>query len=137
MLDQWPEIWEPNVASSLSGMRGGSGLDPRLPEMAGHPAVQQLVTALSLLKELYPSLHDHLMAYRCNAAWRQERTVVKFLGPQGRMLEGPGWTKTRLVPSWIEPSKVQVAELWLVRAIPGPFSLPKELWNGLTKLKGG
>lgn len=133
LLDHWSDIFEPNVASSLSTQRGGSGLDPRLPLMAHDPSVVELQRCISLL----PKTHrHHLMAYRAHADWRQRKAKIRYRGPHGRVVESEGWEKQRIVPSWVRMDVVSDAESLLMKLFRGQVFIPKALWDGLTRVQG-
>ena len=133
LLDRWDDIFGPDIASSLNGNRGGSGLDSALPEMAHDRSVVELQRCLSSLALDDPAGHKHLKFFRCNAEWRQVSAKIKFRGPNGRQLEGVGWKRERIVPAWIDPRLVVRAEQYLEREFKGALFIPKDLWDGLTK----
>ena len=133
LLDHWPDIFEPNIASSLSTAGGGSGLEPRLPKMAEHGSVRELTRCLDNLARDDPAAHRHLKAFRCNAEWRQVKAKIKFLGPKGNLIEGDGWRRERIIPSWINARLVLRAEEAIVRMFRDEVFIPKDLWDGITK----
>jgi hypothetical protein len=132
LLDRWGEIFEPDIASSFSS-GGGSGLDPRLPDMAHHSSVVELEYCLSALAIDHPALFSHLKAFRCNAEWRQVKAKIPLRLPSGRMTEIDGWRKERLVPAWVKADYVFQAEEFIEKHFRGEVFIPKDLWDGLTK----
>jgi hypothetical protein len=132
LLDHWSDIFDPNVTSPLGVAGDGSGV-PLMPKMSRHPSVVELSRCLGVLAGVSPGLFKHLKAYRCNAEWRQVRTTIKFRGPQGHMLESPGWKRERLVPSWVLRPYVERADSLITREFEGEPFIPKELWRGLTE----
>lgn len=132
LLDSWSLIFDPNVTSPFGTGGGGDGI-PMLPKMAHDPSVVELELELAQLAKDFPALYRHLKAYRCDAEWRQVRSNIKFRGPNGRMVDGVGWAKQRLVPSWVDLWRVQAAETLLDHRFRGEVFIPKELWDGLIR----
>ena len=133
LLDRWGDIFEPDIASSLSAAGGGSGLDPALPKMAQHGSVRELIRCLDNLALDDPAAHKHLKAFRCSAEWRQVRAVIRVRLQSGRWDGIPGWKRERIVPRWIDPRLVVRAEEAIARMFRGEVFIPKDLWDGLTK----
>lgn len=133
LLDKWSDIFEPDITSSLSEHRGGSGRDAEMSKMTRHPSVVELSLCLEKLRALEPALHGHLMAFRCNAEWRQVRSRIKVKLQSGREDTILGWKKERIVPSWISFVKVRKAEDLVMELFRGDVWIPKDLWDGLVK----
>lgn len=108
-----------------------------LTAMSRDRTVVELDRCLNLLAGASPPLYRHLKAYRCDVEWRQVRSKYKVRGPLGKDIEVMGWRKERIVPPWVDMAKVSDAESLLTALFRGQVFLPKELWDGLTKLKGG
>lgn len=134
LLDRWGDIFEPDIASSLSASGGGSGLDAALPKMAHHWSVVELLRCMRLLAQTDLSAHNHLKAFRCSAEWRQVRAMIRVRLQSGRWDEIPGWRRERIVPHWIDPRLVLRAEKALEESFRGDVFIPKDLWDGLTKV---
>ena len=101
--------------------------------MSQHRSVRQLERALSVLAERKPVLARPLKAYRCNAEWRTaDKWVVRKL-PSGRRDIVEQRVQEKLVPEWVELRKVTLAEMCLLRLLPGPIEIPQELWEAPPK----
>lgn len=137
LLDHWRDIFDPNIASSLNGIRGGGSEAIGLPEMARSRSVVKLAALLGELATELPLAYRHLKAYRCNVEWRQVRAMVRIQLTSGRWDEIPGWKIERIVPSWVSARYVEAGERFLEEGFGDEeVFLPPELWDGLVKALG-
>lgn len=139
LLDHWQDIFDPGVTSTWATFTGTSHQAPAskrpspLPRMASDLSVKRIERALTVLADTEPVLARHLKAYRCNAEWRTtDRWVVRRL-PSGKRDIVEQRIREKIVPSWVEPQKVRLAELKLVRLLRGGVEIPRELWYALDK----
>lgn len=137
LLDYWQEIFDPVIGSSQpnGSSRPAAGSKPphSLPKMSQHRSVRELERALTTLADREPVLARHLKAYRCNAEWRTaDKWVVRKL-PSGRRDIVEQRVQEKLVPEWVELRKVTLAEMCLLRLLPGPIEIPQELWEAPPK----
>lgn len=133
LMDSWGDIFGPNIASSLSEQRGGSGLSSELPAMSHAPSVRELQRCLEELRKEDPVAYRHLKAFRCRAEWRQVRAKVRVQLQSGRWDTIPGWKRERIVPAWINFAKAVRGERFVADIFRGDVFIPKDLWDGLTK----
>jgi hypothetical protein len=133
ILDHWSDIFDVRISTSLNGIRGRGDAPPALLDMAHDPQVIKIESALADLARASSSHYQHLMAYHCNAEWREVRTMIPVQLTSGRWDKIPGWGRERIVPKWVSMAKVRYAEAFILAILHEEVFIPKPLWDGLTK----
>lgn len=127
LLDNWDAIFGPFVGSALGG--SGSGLPPMLSKMAHHPSVTELDRCLQRLERHDIGAFRHVKAYRCGVEWRCVTKTVRRRRARGKGYEmAPHRVREPLVPAWVNLSRVDEGERFLVQEFQGEVYVPDELW---------
>lgn len=137
LLDHWQDIFDPSLSSgsSFNGRRGHSGSRSPgcFPAMADNRSVKKVENALTALADREPVLARHLKAYRCNCEWRTTEKWFARKLPSGKQEFAEQRVREKIVPRWVDPKKVTLAETVLLNFVRGDVSIPQDLWLALTK----
>ena len=140
LLDHWQDIFDPGITSTWATFMGTSHQAPAskrpspLPRMASDLCVRRVERALTVLADREPVLARHLKAYRCNSEWRCRDEWRLVTLPSGRQdLVNDLRVREKIIPRWVSPVKVAVAEKRLLILLGGDVSIPQDLWNALTR----
>lgn len=130
MLDHRNDFYDPDGATSATGIDRGAAGVALLPKMSRHPSVVELERCISLLRATAKNHCAHMLAfYGCE--WRTVWVPVKT-GNGKWVVNADGSRQTRperrrVVPGWVLVRMVERGVDFVVFAFTGEVFVPDEL----------